>query len=298
VSRIALALVLLPAIAAADAKDSVSYRVKANDTFSIIASEFYGDRLKASFILAENKIIHAKPLQKGQVLRVPAMRELVTAPGDSFQSIALATLDSVDRGDILAEVNNMSADDNLPAGTTILIPFTVTHTAQGVEELEAIAANYYGDRKLASVLRKYNKLDKKTLEKNDQIIVPAYNVKMHPARILPPKDPESAKRRDRQREMSRLAAMAIPSARHAWKTGEFAAVKAALEPIDTAYVEINAAVDIGVLLGAALVALNDSEEALTAFKKVLDRKPSHTLRKVDHSPKVLAVWTKALGHVE
>jgi LysM repeat protein len=296
--RLALALVLVPAIAAAQVPDSVAYRVKANDTFSIIASEFYGDRLKASFILAENKIVHAKPLQRGQVLRVPAMRELVTAPGDTFQSVALATLDSVDRGDILAEVNNMSPDDNLPAGTSILIPFTVTHTAQGTEDLEAIAANYYGDRKLASVLRKYNKLDKKALEKNDQIIVPAYNVKMHPARILPPKDPESAKRRDRQREMSRLAATTIPSARHAWRIGEFAAIKAALEPIDTSYVELGAAIDIGVLLGSAHVALGESEEALVAFKKVLDRKPSHTLRKIDHSPKVLAVWTKAVGLVE
>jgi hypothetical protein len=292
---IAFVLVVAPAIALADVPDTLPYRVKANDTFGIIASEFYGDRSKASFILAENKIVHVKPLQKGQLLRVPAVRELVTNPGDTFQAIALATLGSADRGGFLAEFNAMSPDDNLAAGTTVMIPFTVTHTAQGVEGLDAIAANYYGDRKFGDVLKRYNALEKSSLDKNEQIIVPAFNVKMHPARVLPPADPESATRRDRQKSMSHAAANVVPAARHAWRTGDFATVKKLLAPIDTSFVEVALAIDVGILLGSAHVALGETDDALVAFKRVLDRKPSHTLRKVDHSPKVLAIWAKASG---
>ena len=300
--HVVLALVLCaPAIAVAN--DSVVYRVKQNDTFGIIASEFYGDRSKASFILAENKIIHVKPLQRGQALRVPVVRELVTNAGDTFQSIADATLGqppqrdgaTSDRGGFLAEFNNMSPDDNLSAGTTIMIPFTVTHTAQGIEGLDAIAANYYGDKKFADQLRRYNNLAKATLEKNEQIIVPAFNLKMHPSRVLAPADPDATTRRDRRNAMSQLAASTLPAARHAWRTGDFAAVKKLLVPIDTAFVDVAPAIDVGVLLGSAHVALGESDDALTVFKRVLDRKPSHTLRNLDHSPKVLAIWAKASG---
>ena len=52
------------------------------------------------------------------------------------------------------------------------------------------------------------------------------------------------------------------------------------------------------LLGSAYVAFDETEPALAAFKRVIDRQPSHALRRLDHSPKVLAVWTKALGLIE
>jgi LysM repeat protein len=281
----------------AETADTVWYRAKQNDTYGFIASEYYGDRTKAAFIITENKIQRPAPLKGYERLRVPVVREITSSPGDSFQSIATAYLGDNRRGAFLAEANKMSPDDNLAAGTPILIPFTVTHTADAKESLAQVAQQYYGDAKLAEALKSYNFLEKPTLEKGEAITIPSINVRMHP-RHIPPPDAEAKLRREKRRDNGKLAATAIPIARHAWRIGDYAAVKKTLAEIDVAFVELQPAIEIGILLGSALVAFGDVDGASTAFRSVLDRKPSHALRKVDHSPKVLAVWTKANGSVE
>jgi LysM repeat protein len=277
--------------------DTVWYRAKQNDTYGFIASEYYGDRSKAVFIITENKIQRPAPLRGYERLRIPIIREITTSPGDSFQSLAASFLGDQRRGAFLAEANQMSPDDNLAAGTPLLIPFTVTHTADAKESLAQVAAQYYGDGKLAETLKAYNFLDKGTLDKGEAITIPSVNVRMHP-RHVPPPDAEAKLRREKRRENGKLAATAIPIARHAWRTGDYATVKKILAEIDVAYVELLPAIEVGILLGSALVAFGDLDGATTAFRHVLDRKPSHTLRRVDHSPKVLAVWTKIQGPVE
>jgi len=277
--------------------DTVVYKVKQNDSLGMIASEFYGDRSKASFIMVENKIMQVRPLRQYERLRIPVIREITTSPNDTFQSLAGALLGDPRRGGFLAEANGMSPDDNLAAGTPLLVPFTVTHTAAGVESIEALAANYYGDKKHAEVLRRYNDLEKNAIDKGETITIPSFNVRVHPTKI-PPADSESKLRRDRRRDNTRAAALAIPLARHAWRIGDYATIRKALAEIDVAFIELAPAIDVGVLLGSAHVAFGDTENALAVFKRVVDRKPSHKLRKLDHSPKVLAVWTKADGQVE
>lgn len=298
-----LVAVALGGVASADGNDTITYRCKQNDTLSLIASEFYGDRSKAVFIMAANKILHAKPLRQGQALRVPVLRELITSPSDTFQTIAETLLGDARRGGFLADINEMSPDDNLAAGTRLVIPFTVTHTAQNVETLTSVASTYFGEKKQAEnaqLLRRYNNLEstKTTLDKNESILVPSFLVRVHPAKVVPIPDPEAKTRAERRRTNAKLAATAIPEARLAWRNAEFAAAKRLLEAIDPAYIDLEPAIAQGVLLGSVQVALGDTEAAQTAFRRVLDRKPSHTLRKIDHSPKVLSLWTKADGHVE
>lgn len=294
----ALALVaLLAGVAHAEKTEVAIHRVKQNDSLQLVASEFYGDRNKAAFIMAENKILHARPLRPGERLRVPITREIITSPGDTFQSLAATLLGDPLRGAFLADANNMTADSNLPAGLPLVVPFTVTHTADGHETIAAIAAAYYGDSKYADVLRRYNALDKPALEKGETVVVPSYNLRVHPSKA-PPLDAESKQRREDRKRYMQQAALAIPAARQAWRTGEFAAVRAALDKIDTAYVDVDLAIEINVLLGSALVAFKKEDEAAAVFKRAVDRKPSHVLRKLDHSPKVLAAWTKVDGLVE
>jgi LysM repeat protein len=292
-----LTLLLVPALASAEPNDWTGYRAKANDSFGMIASEFYGDRSKAMFILAKNKIERAKPLRQGERLRVPILREITTSPGDTFQSLAETLLGDPLRGGFLAELNHMSPDDNLAAGTPIIIPFTVTHTAASNESITSIAATFYGDGKLADVLRRYNSLDKNTLEKGESITIPSYNLRIHPSKIPAP-DSEAKLRRERRKDNTTLADAALPAARHAWRIGDYATVRKTLEPVDLAYLELGRAIEIGVLLASAHVAFGDEEKAREVFKRVIDRKPTHPLRKVDHSPKVLAIWTTLDGLVE
>jgi LysM repeat protein len=284
---------------AEDANRPVMYRVRQGDTLELIAAEFYGDRNKAVFIAAENKLTHPRPLKPGERLRVPVSREIATSPGDTFESLASTFLGSARRGAFLADWAGLSHDDSLPAGTQITIPFAIAHVAQATESLADIARLYFGDAKNAEMLRHYNQLEKPSVDKGDTVMVPAYHVKLSPAK-QPPLDAEARARRDRRRDAVARAARALPAVRLAWKAGDVAAVKdglTRLEP-DLDYLDTDDAVELGVLLGAAHVAVDEAEPALACFKRALDRQAQHALRRYDFSPKVLAVWQKAGGPIE
>jgi LysM repeat protein len=305
--KIAAGLLILAAIAAAPralhAQDATNntriYRVKQGDSLELLAAEFYGDRTKAVFIMVENKLTHARPLKPGERLRIPVNREATTSPGDTFESLAAAYLGSARRGRFLADFNGISPDDSLPAGTPIMIPFTIVHTAASTEAISDIAKAYFGDGKNAELLRRYNFLDKASIDKNEALIVPVYHVRLSAAK-LPALDAESKARRDHRREAAARVARALPAARQAWKDGDFAGVKGALAQLepDLDYLDTGEAVEVGVLLGAAHVAYDDTELAMASFKRVVDRQAQHALRRYEVSPKILAIWQKAGGQVE
>ncbi|HEX3760669.1 MAG TPA: LysM peptidoglycan-binding domain-containing protein [Kofleriaceae bacterium] len=288
-----------PAAHAQDATRPVAYRVRQGDTLELIAAEFYGDRNKGAFIAAENKLTRPRALKPGERLRIPVPREITTSPGDTFESLALTYLGSAKRGAFLADWAGLSHDDSLSAGVAIAIPLTVTHVAQSTESLADIARQYFGDTRNAEMLRHYNQLEKPSVDKGEAVLVPAYQVKLSPAK-QPPLDAESRARRDRRREALARAARALPAARLAWKAGELAQVKdglSRLEP-DLDYLDTDDAVELAVMLGAAHVAFDETEPALACFKRALDRQAQHVLRRYDHAPKVLAVWQKAGGPIE
>jgi hypothetical protein len=120
---------------------------------------------------------------------------------------------------------------------------------------------------------------------------------MHPSRINKP-SAEDQQRRERHRESNERAAKAIPAAQHAWRIGDYKAVEKELSDLDLDYLDTDAAIRVGLLLGSAQVAFDDHDGALATFRQVIRRKPGLALRKVDHSPKILKVWTEADGKVE
>jgi len=299
-AAVAIAALALPGVAQAqDAIRPVMYRVKQGDTLELIAAEFYGDRGKALFIAAENKLTRPRPLRPGERLRIPVSREVTTSPGDTFESLAMTYLGSARRGGFLADWSGIPQEESLPAGTSITIPFTITYTAQTPETLAEVARSYLGDARQGDLLRRYNQLEKATLDRGEAVIVPAFQVRLNPGR-QPPLDAESRARRDHRRDALGRAARALPAARLAWKDGDFAQVKAVVTPLepDLDYLDADQAVELSVLLGSAHVAYDAEDLALTCFKRALDRQAQHPLRRYDTSPKILAVWQKAGGPVE
>ena len=284
---------------AQDVANDVVYRVRQGDSLELIAAEFYGDRTKAVFIMTENKLTHARPLRPGERLRIPVSREVASSPGDTFESLAGAYLGSTRRGTFLAEFNGMSADDGLPAGTVVTVPVTVVHSAPSSESIADIAKAYFGDGKKTELLRRYNFLDKNSIDRGESVIVPAYHVRLTAART-PALDAESRARREHRKDAVARVARALPAARQAWRDGDFAAVKAQLAPLeaDLDYLDTRDAVEVGVLLGGAHVAFDDVEPALASFKRVLDRQSGHLLRRYQCSPRILEIWQKAGGSVE
>jgi LysM repeat protein len=293
-----LGLALSAGTSRADAPSStIPYRVKPGDTLQLIAAEYYGDRNQAIFIMVENKIAHPKPLKPGERLRIPVSREVTTSPDDTWETLAGAYLGDARRAPFLADFNNMSSQETLPAGTSLHIPFTVTHKAQATETLADISAAYFGDPKHAEMLRRYNFLEKTALERGESITVPVFHVRLQASK-LPPVDPDAKRRRELHRTAASDAAMAVPQAWQAWRAADYATIEKLLLKIEVDFAEPRHAVDVHLLLGLAHTAEGKAELALDDFKKARALRPDLVLRKFDYSPKVLEVWEKAGGKSE
>lgn len=293
--RAALAIVAALATAASAQGNSLQYRVRQDDTLDVIAAEFYGDRAQSKLIVAENKL-KQKRVQQGQRLRIPVTREIVTEKGDTFETLAQTHLGDARRAVVLADFNEHDVNDIPAVGTPISIPIQITHVAQGTESLASIATLYWSDPKQGEVLRRYNFLDKASLDKGESVIVPIIKVRVRKSQGT---DNDGKERRETQHKAENDARRALPVARTAWLAGDFAGVKAALDPLASRvdYLETPDAIEVGMLLGKALLAFDDVSHAVASFKVVLNRRPTYALNAYFESPKVVEAWKKAGGHL-
>lgn len=292
---------LAPRAARADGDDGGVriHKVKAGDTFELLAAEYYEDRNDAVFLLVANHLKHPRKLVAGERIKVPVSRTIVTSRGDTYELLAQQYLGNPRRGTYLADFNGRSPDDPLPAGTQLVVPFTVTHTAESAETLASISLAYFGNDKEAELLRGYNFLDKDhtTLQKGESIIVPIHHVKMKASKVAA-LDADAMKRRaERDRQVDK-ATTALPIARAAWHAGDYATVRDELRGIDLNYLEAGVLVEVGMLRGAADVAFGLANDAQGEFEAVLAHKKDVVMHAYEYSPSIRAIWTKAGGAVD
>jgi len=294
---VATALLCMSASSVA-AQNLETIRVKVNrgDTLELLAAEYYGDRQHAVFIMTANQMTHPRKLRPGTKLKIPIQREITTSVGDTLEGLAEEFMGDSRRAEFLAAFNNLADDARVEAGRRIVIPFHVTHKAASSETIESIAAAYLGDSKKAALLKRYNFTDKQALAAGEKLVIPIFNVRVRPEK-LPAPDASSTEREARLREMEERAVSALPDARASWRSGDYAAVKKTLVDIDLDYLPSETAAEVGLLLGSAYIAFDDSDSALATFQKALLRLPSHSISARYYSPKVRDVWSKAGGVV-
>ena len=292
-----LALTLLVGAGRARAdRDYIVHQAKEGDSLELLAAEYYGDRHHAIFIMVANKMDHPRALKPGEKLRVPVTRAVTAAVGDTFEGLAQAYLGDKRRAEFLAEFNGMTLADGLTAGTVLTVPFHVVHTAAATETLDSIAAAYFGDSKNAALLRRYNFLQRNALVAKETIVIPIRHVKVRES-ALPPVDAESRARTEKRKATEAAAIRALPAAQAAWRSGDATEVRRGLIGLDLDFVPSARAVELGMLLGAAYVALGDDDSALAAFRRALERRPT-TMHAYWFSPRIRELWHKAGGAVE
>jgi len=296
--RALLIIAVLAGTASAD-DGVINYRVRAGDTFELLAAEFYQDRRDAVYLLEANGLEHPKKLVAGEVLKIPVSRNVVADKNDTFPKLAERYLGASTRAPYLAKFNNRDVNEHLPVGTPITIPFTVRHVAKGTESIAQLAANYIGaaaakETDLASMLKGYNGIgaDRDTIAKGEAILIPVYTVRTKAAKTTA-LDADSKTRSDARAKNVDRVASALPASRAAWRTGAYATVRNELRGIDIEFLDTAIAIEVGVLRGAADVAFGLEADAQGEFEAVLKRKQDHQLLDYDYSPKILEVWNKA-----
>jgi LysM repeat protein len=294
------ALIAHAAPAAAQPSESAvtMHKVDKGDTLELLAAEYYGDRRHKIYIMIENRMDHARELKPGEKLRIPVSNEVTVAVGDTLETLAGEHLGDERRAKYLAEFNRIDDGQSIAAGMSLSIPLRVTYRANGKEPLKAIAAALFRDDRKAVLLKEYNFLKSDTLDKGQAITVPIY-LRVQPSKQRPP-DAESRARVGRRPPVLEQAKRVLPSARAAWKAGDYAAVKRELAELMKTfpYLDTELAVDVGVLLGSAYVAFDDVDTARATFEQVLERSPKHSLSAYAHSPRVREVWQKAGGAID
>ncbi len=298
IARLVTLAILLALAPSAAANTTAAYRAKQKDTLDLIAAEFYGDRGYGVFIVVENKL--KKPtVTPFMRLRIPITREVTAGKGDSFASLAQTHLGDDKRAQFLADYNSLPVDESLATGTAITIPFQITYVSENGESLGALAARFYGDSKQAELLKRYNFLDKATLDKGEAIEIPGLNVRVRASK-LPALDTESKDRRRQLAKITAMAALALPAARAAYAQGDFAHVRDVLAPFadQLEYLDSASAIAIGMLLGKAHIAFDNTDAAVKAFAQIHERMSSFKVRAYDESPKVLDAWKQAGGEAQ
>lgn len=147
-SSTAPALSAKPVVAPAPAPGSTKYTVKAGDTFSTIAGDFYKDTRKWSAIAKANPGVDPSKLKVGQVINVPTdgavARQATTVP-------------------------ERASAASRPSGTT--------HTVASGETLSAIAERYLGSKGAWKRLYEANKdaigSDPAKLKVGTKLVIPA-----------------------------------------------------------------------------------------------------------------------------
>ena len=224
-------------------------------------------------------------LMPGERLKIPVTREITTAKGDTFESLA-AHVSRRSRG---ARRFSPTSTDCRPTrsliatGTPLAIPFHVTHTAAGTETLAQIAAAYFGDAKQADVLRALQ-LPRQDLAREGRVDRRA-DLHVHVrAGKLPPIDAESTSARDdRQRSASDAADAALAASAHRVAArrlrGRHTALARGRRSSSTTSTSPTA-VEVGVLLGKAVRRDRRLDAGGREFTQVCDRKPRHALSRV------------------
>lgn len=291
-----LVLVLALTSHAAAQTATQGYRAKQKDTLDLIAAEFYGDRSYGVFISAENKL--KKGVQPFMRLRIPVTKEITTAKGDTFATLAAQYLGDEKRASFLAEYNSLPIDESLATGTALTIPFQLSYTSEDGDSLGQLAVRFYGDAKQADFIKRYNFLEKTTVDKGETVEILAFNVHVR-AQKLPALDIESKDRRRQLAKITDMAATALPAARAAYAQGDFAHVRDVLAPFadELEYLNANTAVAIGMLLGKAHIAFDGVDDAVKVFKQIHERKSAYKVHMYDESPKVVEAWKQAGGEV-
>ncbi len=275
--------------------------VRSGEKLASIAQRYYGDPRREQVLVAENGLEArgGSPVVVGMRLVVPHVRYHVVRRGESWRSLAERFYGLPERAFLLARANDASPRQNPDEGAEILVPYPLRHVAEQSETLTSVAKLYYGDRREAKLLRRFNGLRGRRLQRGQVVLVPLSDLALSEEgrRLAAARLGHAASAGERRAEQARIAAR-LPELREHVVQGRFVeALAQGYRLLGSGVCTSNQVVTIHRWLAEALLALDRPDLAEASFREALRRQPGLELDAMRTSPRVLAVFRKVQHEV-
>lgn len=148
--------------------------VQKGETVAQIAERMYGRVELERVVVAANGLDgrRGSEMIPGMRLEIPAVGYRKVLPGDTWSSIAAATLGDSERGDVLAQLNDAKPWIRPATGREIVIPYNLRVVAERGDTTQSIAYRFLGHRDQAWVIGTYNGLKRARLRQGEILLAP------------------------------------------------------------------------------------------------------------------------------
>ncbi|HHH31581.1 MAG TPA: LysM domain-containing protein [Polyangiaceae bacterium] len=165
---------LLCALAVTSDAAAFPHIVRAGETVAEIAERMYGRVELERVIVVANGLggRRGSAIVPGQRLEIPAVGYHKVLPGDTWQSVADATLGDAKRGDVLARLNDSQPWLEPEVSREIVIPYNLRFVASLGDTTQSLAYRFLERRDEAWVIASYNRLDRARLRQGEIVLVP------------------------------------------------------------------------------------------------------------------------------
>jgi LysM repeat protein len=185
---LALLVVLLPAGAS---PDEITHRLESGETLEEVSRRYWGDDRWAELLRTHNGLPKSEG-RPGLELRVPLPAEKTAREGDSWASLAQATLGDRALGPVLAELNDRSPSQPPRVGEPVRVPALVTYRLPVGETLAAVARRFLegtGDWTLLARLNGFGNPDRLRVGTKMRVPILAPNSPPEKSEARPTPDP-------------------------------------------------------------------------------------------------------------
>jgi len=206
-----------------------THAVAGGESVSSIAKQYYGSYESTDLLLRFNEksepVIHA-----GEKLRIPYSEVHRVASGDTWSVLSDRYLGDVAAYRSIALLNDLSPDEPLQIGQTIVMPVALPYRLAPGDTLGGVAKRFYGDTERAEVLEAFNAIDDpRRLSVGQSIRVPLTTLRLASKR--PAVKPAKKKQPEPQPEPAPRFASEIEAARLAFRHGEFERAREMVEQL-------------------------------------------------------------------
>ena len=290
----ALALTLVLGTAASASAHTHIARI--GETLEQLAFRYYDNPDLEIVIRAANGFVHPDDgrLTQGERIEIPEVIYHRLRKGESWATLADRYLGSPKRARFLAELNDHK-EEHFPAeGTIIKVPYQVLHILASDEKLRSVTRIYYGKKRSASWLQKYNLTRKKRFRRGDAVLVPLIDVEFSEIERKKIEKARAERYTNKDKKKQVKAIGGIRALKEQFGKGQYVEMIATGQLLLVKGGLTNAQkVGVHQFLAFAYVALGSKQIAMESFYEALKLQPDMDLSPLTTSPKILAVFRQA-----